>query len=265
MKAIDVQKAWEYVGAVKEGRRDAREQICRAASLIASVADTPALEWLASGRTLASGDAGSVRAALDPAAFCLQVLDAEGSVGASFPLEGKKPSEARSWLRAELSSRGVQAGEDSAGEDEDLPLASVDEAALAEMTRYCANVWHCLRFAVAQADAPDAAIQVSADDLGMSAVVDLAGGASLAIGFGTGDEVCEEFHFYVKPCPAPSVAIDDLPELEGGGAWQSEGWFGGLLPESEWTLFEAEPMQADSASMFLDSAVEGCRGMLEAA
>ena len=55
--------------------------------------------------------------------------------------------------------------------------------------------------------------------------------------------------------------IDDLEELDGGGEWTDEDWFGAVLPGSAYTIYDSESEQAAAATSFVESALEQVRGL----
>jgi hypothetical protein len=89
-------------------------------------------------------------------------------------------------------------------------------------------------------------------------------GVEIAIGFRPGDAEHNEPFLYVALAPRPRFRvdeIDDLAELEGGGEWNDEDWFGAVLPGSAYTIYDTEPVQAASVLSFFDSALEQLRSL----
>jgi len=79
---------------------------------------------------------------------------------------------------------------------------------------------------------------------------------SVGLGLVPGDESRQEAYFYVTPWPAPKKKTD-LPPLPGGGAWNSEGWFGAVLPLS--ALSRLNPDEQEQAlGEFLRRAAIHC-------
>jgi len=67
----------------------------------------------------------------------------------------------------------------------------------------------------------------------------------------------------VTPWPYPSA--ENLPDLEGGGIWNTEGWVGAVLDAAAvvgGSGGTGEP--AERAERFLASAVAACRTLLTA-
>ena len=80
-------------------------------------------------------------------------------------------------------------------------------------------------------------------------------------GMTPGDHHIDEPYWYVTPWPYP---VDpDLPPLEGGGHWITEGWLGAVLTGTN-TSSRSAREQEEQIEAFLASAVTACRGLLGA-
>jgi hypothetical protein len=78
-----------------------------------------------------------------------------------------------------------------------------------------------------------------------------AGGPQVGIGLSPGDENHDQPYFYVTPWPHPDER-SGLPRLPAGD-WRPEGFFGAVLPGSEWV---GSSDQAGTGARFLNAAVE---------
>ena len=74
-----------------------------------------------------------------------------------------------------------------------------------------------------------------------------------------GDEMYPEPYYYVNAYPPPK-AMPDESLLKGGGAWNSDGWFGAVLTGSR--LDPDHSLQADQIRAFLASAFDYCQSLL---
>jgi len=72
---------------------------------------------------------------------------------------------------------------------------------------------------------------------------------TIGVGMTPGDEGEREPYYYVTPWPYPKEP--PMPPLPGG-RWQTNGWFGALLPASE----------RDNLRPFLTQAIQHCRSLL---
>jgi len=250
-----VREQWEMQGAAPGGHDAAVGEVRRAVALLAAAqggAD-PALDWLMDARAFATAPIGGKRAAFAPSKGELLVTDAAGKPTASFALHGKSPADAAKWLSEQLG-KPVAAGAGGA-------FSFGDAAALEDVTRSYANAVRallCVR-AMVKSEEP---VRVAPEALHVALGVALDGGKSVGLGYAPGDAEVSAPHFYGKPCPLPSHDADDLPELEGGGEWKTDGaWFGGVLRRSEWVWYDAEQLQAGATVSFLDSCVDAARAL----
>ena len=81
---------------------------------------------------------------------------------------------------------------------------------------------------------------------------------SVGIGMTPGDGGVDVPYFYVTPWPYPPV--EGLPELDGGGHWNTEGWVGALLRGD---AIEGDAgVQRDQVASFVTSAVAASISLL---
>lgn len=84
---------------------------------------------------------------------------------------------------------------------------------------------------------------------------------SIGVGFSPGDGSYGQPYFYVTPWPYPQE--DDLPALDSGMRWHTEGWTGAVLT-TERLLDEPAVGEADRLNAALRGAIAACRAVLEA-
>ena len=284
MQTYAIRQKWEFVDAVKIKGYElekARLQLQQALQLVAEVDSALGLrekdegnycEWLPEMRALAGvivPGKQSFRVALSFPKFSLLITDSAGMVLRSFPLDGKTPLEGLAWLKSQINDLGSDAAK-LAGESLSVPAVHTtgeatfsfsDPSTFEEVARLYANAWHCLSFAVDKVG-DTSPVRVASATMAMSVTTKVKD-SSIVIGFKPQDASCEEFYFYVKPSPAPNILPEKMGELEGGGRWTAEPWFGALMPASDWVFYNAEPMQADAVNMFLDSALDGLLEQLQ--
>jgi len=259
--------------------KDARAQLHHALQLVADagrkLADGGDTEYLAEAGALATGIVRGTRPfriALAVGDFALLVTDRDGKLQRNLPLAGQTLAQAVRWLRAEVDGRGADGQKLTGGAPYDLPDHKVADgapfAALGEAMRklgaYFANAWRLLTF-VSQAHAEAAPVRCSSESLDYGASISFDDGKQIDFGFRPGDEEHDEAYFYVALLPPPQLDEDDLEELEeleGGGDWSTEEWFGGLLLGSAYTIYDSEAAQAAAAASFFDSALDQARALL---
>jgi hypothetical protein len=280
--------SWQELGAVAPAHlKDARLQLHWAAQIIGATArsiiePTPddshtSASWSVDGRLLEGQPTRTdppVRVGLGLSAFDARVIDAESrAVRARRPLDGSTLDETFAWLVEELVSLG---GESPRLErpSYDMPAHDVqtggrfepcDPAAFEEMEGWFANAAHVLQRV--SGDNPNASpVRVWPHHFDIATLVTLDPGKgseearSINVGMSPGDDTYEEPYWYVSPWPYPRDP--GLPELESGGHWHTEGFLAAVLPAGR--IVEAGGEQEAVVQSFVDSAVKGAAGLLEA-
>jgi hypothetical protein len=283
---------WETLGAVDPRElTDARLQLHWAAQAAAAVGKQlvphqpdfgeQSFQWQAGPRALAQGlvpGEKPFRAALRPSPAALLLLDENGAALGEFLLEGKTLDEAYEWTQIEvelLLGRHLEKPLERPGED--FPAHPVirgaafstlgaSGAGFAELGRYFANADRLLR-ALADRNPGASPVRVWPHHFDLATLIPLDPGAdpekarSIGAGLSPGDDGMAEPYFYVLPWPAPPAHA--LPQLAGGGRWQTAGWVGAVLPASSFTNAATNGSQARRVEEFLDSAVAGSRQLLD--
>jgi hypothetical protein len=280
---------WETLGAVEPRQlTDARLQLHWAAQAAAAVGKQlvphqpdygeQSFQWLGEPRALVQGlVAGKqpFRAAVRPWPAALLLLDEAGSALAEFLLEGKTLDEAYEWTHIEVERvLGWYLKTPLERPGNDLPAHpvargaafSTSEPGFAELGRYFADADRVLR-ALADRNPGASAVRCWPHHFDLATLIPLDSGTdpekarSMGAGFSPGDDSMAEPYFYVLPWPAP--AIHALPQLAGGGRWQTAGWVGAVLAASSFASAGTNGCQARRVEEFLASAVAGCRQLLD--
>jgi hypothetical protein len=227
------------------------------------------LSWqggVLAGRPVADGR----RLALDVAALGLAVLGPGGEAADRLDLAGRTLEEAFDWARAHLRGALRRPDYDMPAHPvaEGAPFSGRDRAALAELARWYGDAALALeRLAAGEKAAPpvrcwphhfDIAIFVPLDPPG----ADPQSARSVGIGLSPGDESIPEPYWYVVPSPFPEE--HDLPPLDGGGVWWTEGFSGGVLRGSDLVRAATGPDQASQAMTFLRSGRAAAAALLGA-
>lgn len=225
------------------------------------------------GTEMARGD-GPFRIALGIADFALHATDRDGASTASFPLAGKTYADAVAWLKKTLDGLGADGAKITGKTPYDIPSHKVaDGAAFAplapavwkRLAAYYANAWRVLTYLSEITPDCPAPPRCSSETLAYEARLSPIEDVEIAIGFRPGDELRDEPFHYVAIFPRPRIAehqIDELDELEGGGEWVDDDWFGAVQTGSAYTIYDSESVQAASATSFFDSALEQSRALI---
>lgn len=277
---------WETLGAVDPRElTDARLQLHWAAQAAAGVGKLllphqpdygeQSFQWLAGPRVLAQGIVnGRFRSAVRPSPAALVFLDGGGAALAELPLEGRTVDEVYEWVKAEgerLLGHPLEKPLERPGED--FPAHPVGSGAVfatsgpgfAELGRYYTDADRALR-ALAGRNPGASPVRCWPHHFDIATLIVLDEGEdaekarSIGVGLSPGDGAIPEPYFYVLPWPAPNLKA--LPEL-AGGRWQTAGWVGAVLEASDFAGAGSNGSQTRRVEAFLDSAVAGCRRLLD--
>ena len=197
----------------------------------------------------------------------LVMLDAQK---ADFPLNGRTDADARTWLGAQLSARGLDAGALDAPSpyaiDAD-PIAGGaaydaggQKDALRELAAWFSNADRSLtsiRNQIVNRKHTASAVRCWPHHFDLATLVSLdeAGGEnarSVNAGFSPGDEHYQEPYFYVSPYPYPDA--DALPQPHALGHWHTRHFTAAIAPAKR--IVATNHSQHD-VEAFLAHAIEG--------
>ncbi|HEV7508959.1 MAG TPA: hypothetical protein VGS07_29050 [Thermoanaerobaculia bacterium] len=279
---------WETLGAVDlRSLTEARLQLHWAAQAAAAVGKQlvphqpdygeQSFQWQTGPRAFAQGlvpGERPFRAAVRPSPAALLLLDENSAVLDELLLEGKTLDEAYEWMRAEVEGLlGRPLEKPLERPDGDFPahpvlhgaVFSTSEPGFAELGRYFANADRVLR-ALADRNPGASPVRGWPHHFDLATLIMLEPGSdpekarSIGAGLSPGDGGIAEPYFYVLPWPAPPMHV--LPQLAGGGRWQTAGWVGAVLEASSFTNAATNGSQACRVEDFLESAVAGSRQLL---
>lgn len=200
-------------------------------------------------------------------------LHEETGVLASRSLVGLTPDEAYAWLEGEIAGAlgrdGLQLDRPEyeippRGAATGSPFGGTPPAALVELEVWFENAAGVLEGLVSQdANATPVRCWPHHFDIATLLVLDPeigpAEGRTVGVGFSPGDEATPQPYGYVTPYPDPGTY--DLPDLPGG-YWNTEGWFGAVLPGSAVVAAGSAAEQASFTGAFLREAISAGREVL---
>jgi len=283
--------SWETLGTVDPRRVvDARVQLHRAAQAASAPGrqllehrpdfSEQCLRWAGGPRALAQELVHGVwpfRTALRPSPPAVVLLDANDRVTAELLLDGHTLEEIYLWLEKEIPRRvgrpllqplqrpGEGLPEHGAGtgngadDDEAERFSVIDVAAFSEIGRWFGNA-HRLLTEVAGRHPGASAVRCWPHHFDIAILITLdqnpETARTIGAGLSPGDATRPHPYFYVTPWPYPESR--ELPALEGGGVWTTEGWTGAVLDTP--ALLSAGPgeAQAEQAESFVAAAITAC-------
>jgi hypothetical protein len=288
--------SWETLGTVDPRRVvDARLQLHWAAQAASAPgrqlleprpdSSEQSLRWADGPRALAQELVNGVwpfRSALRPSVPAVVLLDAHDRVTAELLLDGHTLEEVYGWLEKEIPRRigrsllqplqrpgeGLPEHGVGAGEGEGERFSVIDIAAFSEIGRWFGNA-HRLLTGVAERHPAASAVRCWPHHFDIATLIALDPGApgqnpetarSIGVGLSPGDADRPHPYFYVTPWPYPKDR--ELPALEGGGVWNTEGWTGAILDTPGLLRAGTGEAQAEQAERFVESAIAACLSLL---
>ncbi|MHC5210484.1 MAG: hypothetical protein ACYTG2_07195 [Planctomycetota bacterium] len=285
-ESVPGRSGWQRVGLPEPATlRDARLQLHWAAQLAAapgvSLAEPAddhghmSLCWSSRHAALLGARVGPAGLAigLAPADLALLLVDGHDSERARLALDGRTRLEALEWLDDTLGA-ALERDVALALPDHEMPAHPVagdagfslaPGEAFAELSRWYANAYALLTpLRRHERDATPLRCWPHHFDIAFLSLLDgdAAGeeARSVNLGLSPGDGSVDEPYFYVTPWPAPDVR--ELPALEGGGVWQTEGWTGAVLTASRLLETGDADSQGTRVDAFLRSALRAGHGLL---
>lgn len=236
------------------------------------------LEWLEDHQVLAGplgGAESATRAALRVAELTLLLLDAEGNILKTYPLDGATAEDALAWLRNETVVREGEGTVPIAPPDappEPWPgglgdaLALRQRASFAELERWYSNADHVLRN-VARVTAGASRVCCAASTLEIGTTLDLPareGEAPRSVSIGMspgGDARSAAPRFFVRPAPVEQVR--ELPAVTPPARWERDEPVAIVVRSEDIVAVPDGDAQAARVQTFLDSAVPAAHQLLQ--
>ena len=211
------------------------------------------------------GPQGQVQAAVRPRDLTLLVV-IDGTIKRQIPVHGLTVSQAEASLCDAIAAAGLDGRRLTMKRHYDLPEhpvaggepfdsgASDEFAQLASWYSNAASLLDELRNRIGGDE-----VRCWPHHFDIATLATIAAGRTSGAGMLPGDDQLPEPYFYVNAYPPPP-AERATATLQGGGRWNTEGWFGAVLPGSHLSTDPAaQPSQIRS---FLNSAFEACASLL---
>lgn len=278
---------WQLLGTADPRHLgEARDQAHWAAQIIAAVGNTfsnhqeddshTSMEWLESQRLLAgqyTEKNPSFRLGLDIGRLTFRIIDLEDSAVAESELVGNTLDGAYEWVESisrmlhgsdeielhrptyEMPEHPVHTGREtfsSAGRAQEF----------LELEHWFSNASLMLHRVIQDVgEASPIRCWPHHFDIAFLAYPEPGTGKSIGVGMTPGDTYYPDPYWYVTPWPYPPEDVD-LPVLNGGGRWHTEGWTGSILRGTDLVLATTAAEQEQQCIDFLQSAIAACETIL---
>lgn len=231
--------------------------------------------WLSRSLSRLPLEAANVRVGVRPMGFELTLIEADGLVWETLPLDGQSLQSALAWTRSNLETRAGSALEVTRLRDYPMPAHPVLEQgvafelgghgpALRELAIWFASLAGLLsRLGLTWqgrgqfGSVAEARVWPHHFDLGglLTVAEEYTDGGVEQIGFGLspGDEHYDEPYLYVTPYPQPE--LPPVSGLEAGGFWKLDGFVGAILTGSRIVATSARARES-AVESFFESALE---------
>ena len=203
----------------------------------------------------------AVRVAIRPRDLTLLIL-LDGSIGQRIPLHGSTMSQVESSLRSALASCGLDSRRLTMRRHYDIPEHRVARGSSFDITRTADFAELAHWYGNAAALLSEFKRQLGSSDVrcwphhfDIATLASVAPGQTCGMGMSPGDAQYGEPYFYVNAYPRPSADTQQAA-LAGDGFWNTERWFGAVLPASR--LTKDITRQKAQVRAFMDSAIEAC-------
>jgi hypothetical protein len=275
---------WTRLGVVDPGDLvDDRLQLHHAVQLLSAFGQTylearsddshRSLSWNPRERSFATdATATGLRLEMDVPEF-RAVLSKSGRQLSAMTLTGANLSDARKWLQETAGAASDDGAPALGWREYELPAHPVEGNApfspavegLLELSNWYSDAWRLLD-TLRKTKAGSSAIRCWPHHFDLATLITVVPAAdgqdarTVGVGLSPGDTSSSAPYFYVNLWPYPDA--EALPEIDGPGRWNREGWIGAVLP-AEAVIREKDPdAQAEMAGRFIDQRVKAARRLL---
>jgi hypothetical protein len=202
-----------------------------------------------------------------PVKLALQVVSEENRPIAEYRLHGRTITEARDWIRSQVTGLGADGSRYSLTRHYEIPRHDVtygesfDASELShfeELAKWLANGTAVLGSFARTASAAGE-VRCWPHHFDISTRIEVAPGRTIGVGLEPGDVYYDEPYFYVKVDPQVAPSRTWSRPLWGSGTWHTYQWVGAVLCGSR---LGAASSQERQIREFLDSGVTACRTLL---
>lgn len=283
-------ETWQSLGSPPPATlTEATRQLHWAAQLVASTGfsflparddfDHTTLVWEPASRAFVRDLAGASHpfsVALCPADLSVQLRGADGGTLDTLALDGHTLDAAYRWLADATARFQGRDPEPLVRPSHDMPSHPIqhgeafhadDPAAREELARLYGNTSTVLA-EVADGTAGASPVRIWPHHFDQATLVSLDDevgeqARSIGIGMAPADGTLDEPYWYVTPWPRPAQGLESLVPPAPGAHWNTQDWFGAVLPASAVTTLTDGPQQRERVMAFITTAVATGRQLLE--
>jgi hypothetical protein len=217
----------------------------------------------------------SFQVAIEPVSLTSLILDNQGQILATFPLNKKTMREGLDWHKSEIAKLGVDANRINkitflSYPPNDFPIHAIADGASFDVTQQEGrkqladfySLTHLILQDLVTTIEGALPIRIWPHHFDIATLISLPGKKngewmSIGVGMSPGDTSYHEPYWYVSPYPYPTT-MNFL--INGIGFWHTKDWFGAVLKASQ---LSGEKDMSTQVRAFLDSAVRASQVLLK--
>lgn len=225
------------------------------------------LEWIDTLSALVSKPvrgSSAIRLGVSVAPFGLIIIVDNGP-RANLSLDGRTIAEGADWVRAQLTTLGLDGATYTLAKHYTIPPHAVDEGgrfdtsdgdAFEQLAAWYSDAWIILEEFVARM--PHAApVRCWPHHFDIATLIEFEPGKTVSLGMEPGDVYYNQPYYYASTYPRPRADLA-RPPLAGNGRWHTDEWIGAVLPASN----IGDAQQRGQIEAFIDSALTGTTELL---
>jgi hypothetical protein len=207
------------------------------------------------------------RVGVRPVKLALLIVSEENRPINEYTLHGRTITEARDWIRSQISLLGADGSRYTLTRNYEIPRHDVaigesfdasEKSCFDELSKWFGNGASVLGSVARTADRASE-VRCWPHNFDIGTLIKVASGRAIGVGLEPGDQYYDEPYFYVNMRPQPTPSRARSRPLWGGGTWHTNEWVGAVLCGSR---LGAASSQERQTREFLDSALSASRALL---
>jgi hypothetical protein len=207
------------------------------------------------------------RIGVRPVQLALLIVSEENKPIAEYQLHGRTITEARDWIRSQITLLGADGSRYTLNRHYEIPKHQVaigesfdasDSSSFEQLAKWFGN-GAALLTSLTRSTPTASEVRCWPHHFDIGTLIKVAPRRTIGVGLEPGDDYYDEPYFYVNMSPQPAASRTRSRPLWGNGTWHTYEWVGAVLRGSR---LGAASSQERHIREFLDSAVSACRTLL---
>jgi hypothetical protein len=207
------------------------------------------------------------RIGVRPVQLALLIIAEENQPIAEYQLHGRTITEARDWIRSQITHLGADGSRYTLNRHYEIPRHPVaigesfdasERSSFEELAKWLGN-GSAMLASLTRTTKAASEVRCWPHRFDIGTLIKVAPRRTLGVGLEPGDDYYDEPYFYVNMNPQPAASRTRSRPLWGNGTWHTYEWVGAVLRGSK---LGAASSQERHTREFLDSAISACRALL---